>query len=1131
MEQHTMNIDMPVTNTERELKDIGLSMVLDLTDSYIYIKDTDGRYTYVNQKGLELVGLSLEDVIGRDDSLFFDLKRSEELRINDLRVIDFGETIEREERNIIKSTGEERIFWSIKKPVRNAQGRIIGLCGISTDITERKKAEAIMKHHTLMINNTRDGFWVVDLSGHVLEVNQAYADMSGYSIDELLNKHVSQLEAIDDFDKVRARIEKLLAQGHDLFETQHRHKDGHLFDVEVSVNYLAESQELFAFFRNITGRRLSEHKILKQQEHLNALIHNAMDAIITADAQQNIIIFNHAAERIFGYAAAEMIGRPLDQLIPQAFRANHRQYVREFGETHVSARTMGDLGTVYGLRASGEQFPVEAAISYIGTGTGVNYTVILRDVSKRQSSENKIRFLTQIYAAQSQASHALIECADETSLFNKVCQIVVEFGGMELAWIGVNDEKSGLIKAAAVYGSQIDYIENIVVSSLAHVEEGRGPTGTAFREIRPIYVQEFKTDPMLAHWRERIKRYGWGSSGSVPIIRGGRPYAVLTLYHTVEHVFTEEIISLLNEMAVNIGRGLDRFDLEAEKLKTRESTRLAAAIYESSLEAVMVTDENNLILDINPAFTRITGYTLEEVAGQNPRILQSGRHDKEFYLEMWRTLESEGRWQGEIWDRRKDGELHVKWANISVIRNPDGSVYRHVAQFSDITEKKQKDALIQRQANYDFLTDLPNRRLFQDRFAQEIKWTNRTEAPLALLFLDLDRFKDVNDTLGHAKGDILLVEAARRISQCVRETDTVARLGGDEFIILLPKFSERLHLERIAQDIIHSLEKPFDLGGGDMAYITASIGITIYPDDAQDIESLLKHADQAMYAAKDEGRNRFSYFTESMQQEAEQKLALTNDLRQALANNELHIYYQPILELASGRITKAEALLRWKHPTRGLVSPAVFIPLAEESGLIHEIGGWVFQQAITQVAYWYKLYGRIIQVSVNKSPVQFNQPERYIWADLIKEIGLPGNAVTVEITEGLLIRESSKAKQLLLDFRNSGIEVSIDDFGTGFSSLSYLKEFDIDYLKIDRSFISDLDSNQDDRALTEAIIVMAHKLNIKTVAEGVETEAQRDLLMSFGCDYVQGFLYSPAVPPEEFGKILDREQVATNAAY
>ncbi|OIQ98667.1 phytochrome-like protein cph2 [mine drainage metagenome] len=427
-----------------------------------------------------------------------------------------------------------------------------------------------------------------------------------------------------------------------------------------------------------------------------------------------------------------------------------------------------------------------------------------------------------------------------------------------------------------------------------------------------------------------------------------------------------------------------------------------------------------------------------------------------------------------------------------------------------------------RLANYDALTGLPNRVLFNDRVEQELKKARRAESPLAILMIDLDRFKEVNDTLGHGKGDVLLIEAAKRISGCMRETDTVARFGGDEFTVILPGLIDNFYAERIAQNIIQELHKPFMLDTN-MVNISASIGIAIFPVEAQDVESLLKHADQAMYVAKAEGRNRFSYFTESMQQAANEKHALTNDLRQALSRHELHVYYQPIVELRSGRILKAEALLRWKHPKRGMVSAATFIPLAEESGLIHEIGDWVLNESIDSVRRWLNQYGRIIQVSVNKSPIQFDRREEITWADALDNLKLPGNSITVEITEGLLLKDSSKVKQQLLEFRNSGIEVSIDDFGTGFSALSYLKKFDIDYLKIDRSFIKDLELEENDMALTEAIIVMAHKLGFKTIAEGVETEGQFSLLKSFGCDYAQGFLFSPAVPGAEFEQIIARQ--------
>lgn len=977
------------------------------------------------------------------------------------------------------------------------------------------ETESQLKRYQALMKNALDGVHVMDMQGNVVEVNDSFCRMLGYTPEEAIKLNIADWNSQWSKEELLARLKNLAGKSA-RFETVHQRKDGTLINVEISTTSVEIGGHFyyFASSSDITERKKAEEALKTREERFQALFDRASEGILIVSTSGKLIAANESFARMHGYTPQEMQSMNLKDLDPPDSLAQLPERMRRLlAEGFLTFE-------VENYHKDGHTFPMEVSASLIVVDGEPVIQSFSRDITERKLAEKKIRFLSQIYAAQSQTNQALIESKDETTLFNRICQIVVEFGGIELSWIGVKEEKTGRIKPVSAHGSQTDYLSNIEVSSRVDVPEGRGPTGTAFREMRSIFVEDQKTDPMLAHWRRQTIKYGWGSLGAVPIIRNGESYAVLVFYHTSVNIFTEEIIDLLNEMARNIGRGLDRFDLEMAKQKSQESAQLAAKIYQTSIEAIMVTDENNLIIEINPAFTAITGYLLEEVIGKSPKLLQSGKHNNEFYREMWQSILNNGHWQGEIWDRRKNGELHAKQVNISVIRHPDGSIYRHVAQFSDITEKKQKEELIWKQANFDTLTNLPNRHMFRDRLEQEIVKAKSTGLPMALLFIDLDRFKEINDTLGHSKGDGLLVEAAHRIKMCVRITDLVARLGGDEFTVILSEFGDRLHLEHIVQDLINELAKPFDLGEGHRGFISASIGITIYPDDAEDIGNLLKNADQAMYAAKAEGRNRFSYFTQSMQQEAREKLALTNDLRDALARNELHVYYQPIIELQSKHIAKAEALLRWKHPTRGMVSPAVFIPLAEESGLIHEIGDWVFQEAVAHVADWQKLCGCIIQISVNKSPVQFEQPASRNWQNKMKELGVPGNGIAVEITEGLLLKESSKAKEQLLEYRNNGIEVSIDDFGTGFSSLSYLKQFDIDYLKIDRSFVKDMEKNADDKALTEAIIVMAHKLGIKTIAEGVETEEQRDLLISFGCDYVQGFLYSPAVPAAEFEKII-----------
>ena len=452
----------------------------------------------------------------------------------------------------------------------------------------------------------------------------------------------------------------------------------------------------------------------------------------------------------------------------------------------------------------------------------------------------------------------------------------------------------------------------------------------------------------------------------------------------------------------------------------------------------------------------------------------------------------------------------------------DGSVGGLVGVITDITERKQTEALVWVQANYDTLTGLPNRRLLYDRLGELMKKAHRDHDSVAVLYIDLDRFKEVNDTLGHEAGDQLLMEAARRIVGCVRESDTVARQGGDEFTVLLPGLSDRNPVERITEAIIAAIDHPFRLGN-DLAYVSASIGITFFPQDADSPTDILKNADQAMYHAKDAGRNRFSYFSPSMQEHALQRLQLGKDLRSALAEGQLALHFQPILHLASGAVRKAEALLRWNHPTRGQIPPDEFIPVAEELGLIDAIGTWVFERAIDFILHWRALCptSADMQIAVNASPQQFLRGQSLEVLMLrLESVGLPGSCISIEITEGLLLDEQPVVIAQLARLSAAGIQVSIDDFGTGYSAMAYLKRLDIDTLKIDRSFVRDLTTDPGDLAITEAIIAMAHKLDIKVVAEGVETLAQQERLSAAGCDYSQGFLFSRPLPEAAFFDLI-----------
>ena len=549
---------------------------------------------------------------------------------------------------------------------------------------------------------------------------------------------------------------------------------------------------------------------------------------------------------------------------------------------------------------------------------------------------------------------------------------------------------------------------------------------------------------------------------------------------------------------------------------------LASLVYHNTSEGMLVLDPKGFILDVNPAFVKLRGRDASEVIGRHVRCLNSPCHDLEFYRAVWRTVVKTGGWQGEHWGQHANGELYPEWLSINTSFSEDGKVYRRVMIFSNITEIKQAEAIIWKQANFDRLTDLPNRQMFHDRLEQSIRKSRRSGNRTGLLFLDLDRFKEINDTMGHAMGDELLKEAARRLSGCVRQSDTVARLGGDEFTILLNDIGDPRDVERLARSVLRRLAEPFRLGV-ETVFISTSIGITFYPDDAIDAETLLNNADQAMYAAKAEGRNRSCYFTSSMQEQAQTRMRLVNDLHLALDRQQLSLDYQPIVDLYTGRVAKAETLLRWRHPVLGFVPPSEFVPLAEETGIIRAIGDWVFCEATRQVAQWRSRFTQDIQVSVNISPAQLRHEglDHTFWRSHLDTLGLSPKHVIVEITEGLLIdSDDNRIQKQLALFHEAGIRVALDDFGTGYSSLSYLRKFNIDFLKIDQSFVSHLDTSSPDLALCEAIILLAHKLGLQVVAEGIETREQYQLLRAAGCDYGQGYLFARPLSADDFAALL-----------
>ncbi|MDE2623482.1 MAG: EAL domain-containing protein [Betaproteobacteria bacterium] len=985
------------------------------------------------------------------------------------------------------------------------------------------------------------------------------------------------------------------------------------------------------------------------ENRLRAFLEAAPDAFFVHDLEGRITDVNRKACTLTGYSREELLSmRILD--LEQDFDP---QVALDFWLRAQPGETFSFPG--HHRRKDGSIFPVEVHLSVMVEQGRRTMLALIHDASRRREIEAQRERQTRLYEALSEINQAIVRMEDNSTLYPLVCRVAVDYGGMKVAWIGECDAATGYVTASAAYGSGIEYLKQIVVSIHDTVPEGRGPSGTAWRERRSVVVNRFQESDMTAPWRPFAIRYGWGSVGAFPILRAQQPVAVLVVYHEHPEAFDDNLVRLLDEMVRDISFALDNFDRERERRQTLalleenearlrltleaigigvwdwdlvNNTWQATPIYfqmlgyppmdgvqpyatwksrvhpedlaqvsetldrvrdqgregfdiqfrircadgryrwvhnigrvaafsrmgrpmrmlglqidvtqtREMLEALRLSEEkffkvfsnlpnpvsitrldDGLFVDVNDAWVRFVGYSRKEALGRTS-----------IELGIWVNPEDRVRIVDELQRRGRviNCEATVRSCGqeanclISAETIQIGGAPHIVMAIQDITEKRRYDELIWRQANFDLLTELPNRYMFYDRLDQAIKKAHRDGNLLGLLFIDLDRFKEVNDSLGHHVGDQLLVEMAQRIRDCVRETDTVARLGGDEFTVALPSIRDAEFAEKVAQSILRRLSEAFTLEQPQaQVFISASIGVTLYPLDAQDVDQMLKNADQAMYAAKKAGRNRLSFFTPALQDIAEYRLRMHNDLRLALERSQFEMHYQPIVAMATGQVVKAEALLRWNHPQRGLVGPGEFVPLAEESGLIVEIGDWVFRQVAQQMNQW-KHHSTTLQVSVNMSPLQFHGEAVSVqeWLEHLRLLGLSGEHLAIEITEGLLLSGDSAVAEKLQMFRDADIELAIDDFGTGYSSLSYLSKYPISYLKIDQVFVRNLAQDANSRALCEVIVLMAHKLGLQVVAEGIETEDQRDFLRAAGCDFGQGYFYSRPLPAAAFEAFLN----------
>jgi diguanylate cyclase (GGDEF)-like protein/PAS domain S-box-containing protein len=898
-------------------------------------------------------------------------------------------------------------------------------------------------------------------SGSIVDCNDQACHDLGYTRNELLCRTIFDFTTrLVQGPTWQAELDIFTREGHRLVESHHRRRDGSQFPVEIHARLIHKDNERYivAVARDLTDSKRAESQLRLQNTALNS----AANAIVITDKDSIILWANPAFSEMTGYTLDEAIGKSPRDLVSSGV------HTREFYKVMWSTIRSGQVwrGEIVNKRKDGTHYTEEMTITPVSGEDKVitHYIAVKENISSRKEAELKL--------AQSETTFR--------GILNSITEAVY-IQGEDGRFIDVNHG------AETMYGYTRDELIGQTLEFLS--APGRNDLPALIEAIKMAFSgvhQQFE------FWGKR--KDGSIFPKSVSLVKG--------------YYFDQPAI-------IAVARNI------TELKEAEEQLRESAAVMSSTHEGVVITDATPHILAINDAYTTITGYTRDEAIGKDPSILNSGRQDKSFYEFMWEVLLKDGFWQGELWNRRKSGEIYPQWLSISAVFNDQRQPVRYIGVFSDISKLKESQSQLEFLAHHDPLTRLFNRSAVESRMEQELEQANRHELELAVLFIDLDRFKQVNDSFGHPIGDELLCSVAERLRARLREGDTLGRLGGDEFVLLATPLQDKQDAAVIARDILVTLNEPFNLSTGHEVFIGGSIGISLFPDNGSTVAELTKNADAAMYLAKENGRNQFSFYTPELNADARTKLEMENDLRRAVLHNDLRLHYQPKVDIDTGLISGAEALVRWKKTDGSWIPPGQFIPIAERSGVILTIGNWVIEQTCSQIREWLDDGLPEICVAVNVSARQFRSGHLdKLVRNALEKFKIPPHHLELELTESMLMNEPERAIDTMNKLKKVGVKLSLDDFGTGYSNFGYLRRFPIDSLKIDQSFVRGVAHKPEDAMIVDSILGLAQRMKLHVIAEGVETAEQLHYLRANHCDEMQGYYFSKALPAAEFAELL-----------